>query len=301
MTNTILIGALLAFMALAVPLTACGDSGHPHEEKSAAGQGHPDEHDRGSATQKSASLADAWAALMAARDAIAADIESGKLGDVHETSEPLPGLVAALLDQSKDLDAAKRARVEGAAKQVTRVADALHVAADGDDPDRSRKELARLDGLLELIRAQYRPGALDAAGHGHEDHSAVPEHAHAAHAHLARPAGAVDATPQQTIFVQAFDELRFEPKYIEIRSGIPTRVVLENVGTAAHALVVKTPDGTQDWVHLHAAPGATEAATYQLDDPGSYPLLCTIPGHTEGGMAGELVVLAGPGHADSHQ
>ena len=299
MTKTILAGALAASVLLALPLAACADSGHGDEAESASEGDHhgaPGEH--GSAP---ASLSGAWTALTAARDAIAADVESGALGDIHAKAEPLPELVAELLERSDDLDAGKRTRVEGAAKQVTRVADALHVAADRGDADRTRKELNRLDGLLELIRTQYPDGALDVGTHGHEGaHSAAPGHSQGAHAHLARPAGVVDAAPQATVHIRAFDRLRFEPKRIEVQAGIPTRIELENAGVAEHSFVVKTPDGEQDWVHLHAPPGDTEAATYQLDEPGTYPVLCTIPGHTEGGMIAEFVVLAGHGAAHSH-
>ena len=84
---------------------------------------------------------------------------------VHEKAESLPKLVAALLEQSSDLAASKRARVEGAVKQVARVADALHAAADRGDAARTRKELARLDVMLELIRAQYPAGSLDTGMH----------------------------------------------------------------------------------------------------------------------------------------
>ena len=87
----------------------------------------------------------------------------------------------------------------------------------------------------------------------------------------------------------------------EIRAGVPTRIELANVGATEHSLVVRTPDGERDWVHLHAPPGATEAATYQLDQAGTYPVLCTIPGHTEGGMIGELVVKAGHGPGHLHE
>ena len=293
MTKTILAGALAASVLLALPLAACGDSGHGDKAESASEGGHHGaDEGHGASTPQPASLVGAWTALIAARDAIAADVESGALGGVHVKAEPLPELVAELLEQSGDLSARSLARVEGAAKQVTRVADALHVAADGGDGDRTRKELRRLDGLLELIRAQYPDGALDAATHGHEGRSATPGHAHNKHAHMERPAGVVDATPQATVRIQAFDRLRFEPKRIEVQAGVPTRIELENVGVAEHSLVVKTPGGEQDWVHLHVAPGVTEAATYQLDAPGTYPVLCTIPGHTEGGMIGELVVLA---------
>jgi uncharacterized cupredoxin-like copper-binding protein len=292
MSKTILAPALVAFALVALPLAASAESGHGDEGHGAShGGGH-----EGSASQPT-NLTGAWTALTAARDSISADVETGALKDVHAKAEPLPKLVDALLAQSGDLEAGKRTRVEGAAKQVTHVADALHVAADRGDVERTRKELSRLDSLLELIRAQYPSDALDAGGHGHEGHSAAPGHGDGAHAHRERAAGVVDALAQTTVRIQALDPLRFEPKRIEVRAGVPTRIELENVGAAEHSLVVKTPDGGRDWVHLHAPPGATEAATYQLDEPGSYPVLCTIPGHTEGGMVGELVVLArhGPG------
>ncbi len=288
MTKATQISAVLTFALLAVPLAASADSGHAHQEKGSSKEGqHGELGGHGDGSQGSASLADAWTALIATRDAIAADIENGELGDVHERAEPLPNLVTTLLEQSRDLDTKKRARVEGAAKQVARVADALHVAADRGDGDRSRKELSKLDGLLELIRVQYPKGALEPEGHGE-------------HAHMEAPAGVVDASTQVTVVVKAFDELHFEPRTIQVTAGSPTRIQLENVGSAAHALVVKTPDGTRDWVHLHAPPGATESAVYQLDKPGTYLILCTLPGHTEGGMVGELVVVAKQGTTKTH-
>jgi len=247
MSKTILAGALVASVLLALPLVATADSGHGDSAESASEGGNSGAHgSHGGSTPRPAGLAGAWAALMGARDAIAADVESGALGDVHAKAEPLPDLVVALLQESGDLDASKRRRVDGAAKQVTRVATALHVAADRADAAKTRKELSRLDGLLELIHAQYPAGTLDAGTHGDEGHSAVPGHAHGAHAHMDQPAGVVAALPQATIRVRALDQL------------------------------------------------------HQLDEPGTYPVLCTIPGHTEAGMVGELVVLAGHGPAHPH-
>lgn len=184
MSKMVLAGALVVFVLLALALAASADSGHGEAVRAAEGahSGGPEDH-RGSMSG-SADLNGAWMELMAARDGIAGDVESGALGDVHEKAEPLPGLIVALLEKSGDLDANKRTRVEGAAKQVARVADALHVAADGGDAARTRKELARLDGLLELIRAQYPAGALDAGMDGHEGHSAAPGPADGAHAHM---------------------------------------------------------------------------------------------------------------------
>ncbi len=164
MTKTMLASALVA-CALAPPLAACADSGHGDEAKSGSEDGQHGDH--ASSAPQPASLAVSWAELMAMRDAIAGDVESDALGHVHERAEQLPKLVDALLEQSGDLDADRRARVDGAAKQVTRVADALHVAADRGDAARTRKELSRLDGLLELIRVQFPAGAL---GEGTPDH-----------------------------------------------------------------------------------------------------------------------------------
>lgn len=295
MAKRMLATALAALVSLAMPLAACADSGHDDAAEGTSEGGHSGTH--GAGTAEPSSLSGAWAALVSARDAISDDVESGALANVHAKAEPLPELADSLLDHSRDLEPGKRARVEGAVKQVARVADALHVAADRGDATRTRKELERLNGLLDLIRAQYPAAALDKAAHGQEGHSVVPGHSHGAHAHSERPAGIVNAAPRATLRIEALDELRFEPRRLEVRAGVPTRIELVNAGAADHSLVARTPDGERDWVHLHALPGTTIAATYQLDEPGTYPVLCTIAGHTEGGMVGELVVLAGTGSA----
>ncbi len=169
MSKTILlVGGLVASLVLAYPLVVWADSGQEDKAPSATEEGHSGGH--GGATLAPASLAGAWTALMAARDAIAGDVESGALGGVHAVAELLPKLVAGVLEHSEDLDAGKRARVEGATKQVTLVADALHVAADRGDGARTRKELSRLDGLLELIRSQYPAGALPRPAAQSDDH-----------------------------------------------------------------------------------------------------------------------------------
>ncbi len=189
MSKTILAGALMAAVLLVVLFAANADSGHGHKADSRGkGEPHGVSEGHGASAKHSATLASAWSALMAARDAIASDVVSGALGDIHEKSEPLPQLVAALVKQSGDLDSGKLARVQGAATQITRVADALHEAADVGDAARTRKELSRLDGLLKLIRVQYASGALDTDAHGehgHEDHSDAPENTRSARAYEA--------------------------------------------------------------------------------------------------------------------
>lgn len=300
MRTRIAISTVAALVAFTLPYAAASDSGHGHEGMKGAGEHAGHERHAAVGTEPSG-LGGAWAALVAARDAIAADVESGSLASVHAKAEPVPRLAEAVLAQSS-LEASKRARVEGAVKQIGRVADSLHEAADAGDASRTRKELERLDDLLELIRAQYPDGVLSSASHSDDGHSG-----HAAggsHAHGERPVGVVDREAKASVLVRAFDPFRFEPKRLEVEAGVPTRIELQNKGSVEHSLVVKTPDGSRDWVHLHVPVGATDVATYEIDRPGTYPLLCTIEGHTEGGMVGELVVRersrTGGGEHTSH-
>jgi len=237
-----------------------------------------------------------WAELRGVRHAIAADVEATRLGEIHAQSERLVPLANTLLAGSKDLAPDKRARVESAVKQLPKVADALHDAADQGSSEATRRQLQRLDGLLELIRAQYSPEALTppAASISGQD-PAMHDHAHGGsaapgHTHTERPLAAVDAPPVASLVVRAA-EFSFEPRRLELRAGQPTRVELENDGAIEHALVVEAPDGAGDWIHLDARAHGKDAATFQLDRPGTYPLLCTVPGHEEFGMIGTLVVV----------
>lgn len=238
----------------------------------------------------------AWAELNAARDAIAQVVASGKLSEVHEKSKRLEPLGEALVAGAKSLPEDKRTRLEATLRQLPQVADALHDAADAGNADATRRELERLDGLIALIRAQYPADALEkvpAPGgpQGEHSHSEAepPAHEHGAHMHATRPLAAVDDAPKATLHVKS-SEFKFEPRALAMKAGVPTRIELENSGKIEHALIVAAPDGKGDWIHLHAQADATDAGTFRIDQAGKYRVLCTVPGHTEAGMVGELIV-----------
>ncbi len=151
--SVVLVLAVAAFVAGS---GACADE-ESHHEGTSHGASEPE------------GLAGAWTALWSARDGIAADVEAGRLETIHDKVEPIPALAQALLRESGDLEPAKRARVESAVGQIPKVADGLHEAADAGDADRTRRELKRLDGLLQLIRGQYPAGALPTAPGHHGD------------------------------------------------------------------------------------------------------------------------------------
>ncbi len=280
----------IAVVVLAGAPSAHADVGHGHGMEESSSPEHVDQGE----TQPG--LADAWSALMATRDAIAADVDAGRLDAVHERAERLAPLASSLLDASASLEPAKRARVEGTVRQVSKVAGALHVAADAGDATKTKRELERLDGLLRLLEAQYPHGALSTGVHSMGDYDPEGHGSGAAHAHATRPAGMVDTPAQTVLRVKALD-MKFDPSVLEVHAGVPTRIELDNIGATVHSLIIRTPDDQHDWVHLHAGIGSSDSGTYKLDTPGRYPILCTIPGHTEAGMVGELVVLGGHGEA----
>ena len=242
-----------------------------------------------------ADLPSAWAALQRTRDAIAAEIASGELGGIHERSEALARSAQAVLERSAALAPEQRARVESAAKQVPAVAGKLHEAADAGDAERTSAALKQLDAVLELMRAQYTPGALEGAESPEQHDGATHHHdatSHlAGHEHTKRPLAWVDAAAEETLVVKS-TEFAFEPTTLQLRAGVATRIELDNRSALVeHSLLVRAPGGG-DLIHLHAGPKGTDAGTYRLDSPGTYEVLCTIPGHTEAGMVGKLVVLA---------
>jgi uncharacterized cupredoxin-like copper-binding protein len=100
----------------------------------------------------------------------------------------------------------------------------------------------------------------------------------------------VAETPRATIRVRA-GEFKFEPSALRMRPGAPTRIELANEGLTDHALIVAAPARRSgDWIQLHALARESDAGTFSIDRAGTYTVLCTIPGHSEAGMVGELVV-----------
>ncbi len=248
------------------------------------------------AQEEPADGATAWAELKETRDAIAKLIERSRLADVHNQAERLAPLGLALSDGAKSLPQEKRKRIEATLRQLPELGKTLDKAGDAGDAEATRRELKRLDGVIALIQAQYpadvlskvpAPGGATRKPEPSERGPAGDEHG--GHMHSAQPLAEVDVAPKATLRVQS-GEFKFEPKSITMKAGEPTRLELENEGAIEHALIVAAPDGKGDWIHLHALANATDSGTFQIDQPGTYRVLCTVPGHTEAGMVGELVV-----------
>jgi uncharacterized cupredoxin-like copper-binding protein len=104
--------------------------------------------------------------------------------------------------------------------------------------------------------------------------------------------GGEETTPEPTpapaaaIEVQALDlPFRYEPTELTVAAGEPVTIRLINGGTVEHDFTIDDP-GFQ----LAVAVGETAEGTLTDLAAGTYQFYCTVPGHKENGMTGQLVV-----------
>lgn len=81
------------------------------------------------------------------------------------------------------------------------------------------------------------------------------------------------------------DDLFFQPASVEITAGEPVTIIVTNEGRVFHDLTIPQRDIT-----IAVDPGQTVRAGLQIDEPGEYDFLCTVPGHADAGMRGTVLV-----------
>lgn len=80
-------------------------------------------------------------------------------------------------------------------------------------------------------------------------------------------------------------DFAFEPDQVRLQAGETVNVVLSNDGNAHHTF---TADGLD--LDLRAQPGDTVSGALHATEPGTYTVVCTVPGHAEAGMRGRIEV-----------
>ncbi len=142
-STRIFITALLA--AFTLPAFAADE--HKHKE----GAAHKDEP---KVEVKIPDTAEAlWVAIDTQMKALSGVI-AAKKGETHEAAETVEALTAAISLKYPSLDADKKKRVDGQAKNVGRVLDALHDEADEGHWDDAAKKLQQVEAALKIIRTQ---------------------------------------------------------------------------------------------------------------------------------------------------
>jgi uncharacterized cupredoxin-like copper-binding protein len=105
-------------------------------------------------------------------------------------------------------------------------------------------------------------------------------------------------------------DFSYNPSSITIPVGEPVIFTLKNIGNIEHDFVVEKIDATTKIIEdtgsdahhahgeeqnydLHVSANAGDASVIQLtvSEPGTYRVFCSVEGHEEAGMIGELVVL----------
>lgn len=126
-----------------------------------------------------------------------------------------------------------------------------------------------------------------------------------------------DGTPEAAteLTITGTDSLEFEPDELAVPVGEEVTVtftsepsvehdlVIEGVGMAATAGDEGQGDGEDhamddahamddDDLHVaHAEAGETVTATFTVDEPGTYQVYCSVPGHRQSGMEATLTVV----------
>ena len=115
------------------------------------------------------------------------------------------------------------------------------------------------------------------------------------------------AAPKQNISLQVQD-FEFTPKTLQVKAGQPVVLSVKNTGTVAHDWSIMeiptvgeahssadpkghTMEGmAEPELHVAIAPGSTGKLEFTPEKAGTYEFFCTVAGHRDLGMVGQLVV-----------
>lgn len=97
--------------------------------------------------------------------------------------------------------------------------------------------------------------------------------------------GSADASAGPADIKVTAKEYRFEPADLVVDAGKPYVVEVENIGSIPHDLTVRKGD-----FKLTVSRNKTARKTLTVDQPGTYEIYCSLPGHKSAGMHGELTV-----------
>ena len=155
---------------------------------------------------------------------------------------------------------------------------------------------------VALLAALTAPVAFTAGEHAHG-------HGHgSAAAPAATPAVGVPGQAAQvtrTIEVVMNDQMRFVPASVQVKAGETVRFALHNQGALAHEMVLGALPDLKAHAEMmrqmpdmkHAEPNAVTlgagergAIVWQFTQAGTVDFACTLPGHMEAGMVGQVQV-----------
>jgi len=103
-------------------------------------------------------------------------------------------------------------------------------------------------------------------------------------ASLAACAGGASSDAPLNLILKAKD-IAFDVTHFEAKQGQTINITYTNEGALEHNFVIEEFD-----VAANILPGETTTITFTANKTGAFKYHCTIPGHTEAGMVGEIIV-----------
>jgi len=80
-------------------------------------------------------------------------------------------------------------------------------------------------------------------------------------------------------------EFSYNPAKLTVKAGVPSRIVLKNIGSIEHDLTVDKAG-----FKLTVTGGKTGDKELEVERLGTYEFHCSVAGHMDAGMKGELTV-----------
>ncbi len=95
--------------------------------------------------------------------------------------------------------------------------------------------------------------------------------------------------PQTRSFDMIGEDFRFSPDTLRVNDGDTVQINFSNPDVVPH--LIDLPAFNQ---HIALAPGGEFTLEFVVDKTGSFPFVCSVPGHEEAGMVGSLIVETNP-------
>lgn len=114
-----------------------------------------------------------------------------------------------------------------------------------------------------------------------------------------------DLQASRTLEVEFSDDMKFTPDVIRVKQGEVLKIVHHNKGKLLHEFVLGTPESLDEHAELmkkfpnmehaepymaHVQPGETMEMIWQFSKAGEFAFACLIPGHSDAGMEGTVIV-----------
>lgn len=124
---------------------------HGHDHSHAAKDGHAADTAGSVAVMNSH---DGMTALYKHLGEMESELAAGKIDGIHQHIEAMAASVQDL-DKDTGLSADKKKRVRGYVKNVLKLSDKVHHAADDGKPDQAKKDLVKLRAQVDLLGKQF--------------------------------------------------------------------------------------------------------------------------------------------------